>query len=253
MPGAALSLECRALARSFGTRRPLDGVDLAARPGTVTALLGSNGAGKTTLMKILATLLIPSAGSASVAGCDVLRDPAGVRRALGYVSSEERSFHWRLTARQNLEFFGALQGLSRREADRRADPLLSELDLLDRAGTRFGELSTGMKQALGIVRGLLHAPQVVLLDEPTRSLSPDLGRKVAELLRRLAEQDGRTILFATHNLFEAEQVAHVVAVLHQGRIRACGAPAELARDLGLPGPPRLDAIFHALTGAEARP
>jgi ABC-type multidrug transport system ATPase subunit len=245
MPSSARTLECAGLTRSFGARQPLAGVDLQARPGTVTALLGSNGAGKTTLMKILATLLCPTSGRASLCGHDVAADPAKVRRCMGFVPSEERSFHWRLSVRQNLAFFGSLYGLSPRVIAERTEGLLDTLHLLDRADTRFGELSTGMKQCLGIIRGLLHAPQVLLLDEPTRSLSPDMARRVTLLLRDLAEGQGRTILFATHNLLEAEAVAHAVAILHRGRIQAAGAPGELCAERGLPN---LEALFHALTG-----
>ena len=247
-PGAPCTLECRALVRRFGSRTSLDGVDLRAWPGTVTALLGSNGAGKTTLMKILATLLLPTAGLATICGRDVVADPRGTRARMGFVPSEERSFHWRLTVRQNLDFFASLYGLPRKVAADRVDGHLEALHLLDRAETRFGELSTGMKQCLGIIRGLMHDPEVILLDEPTRSLSPDLARTVAELLRTLAEREGRTILFATHNLLEAQSVSHAVAILHQGRLRACGAPRTLFEDLALEGTPTLEAVFHALTG-----
>ena len=246
------TLECRELTRTFGGRRPLEGVSFQAWPGKVTALLGSNGAGKTTLMKILATLLLPTSGTALVCGRDVVADPQGTRARMGFVPSEERSFHWRLTVRQNLDFFASLYGLSPKEAAARCDGHLDALQLLDRAGTRFGELSTGMKQCLGIIRGLLHEPQVLLLDEPTRSLSPDLARRVTLLLRAEAEHKGRTILFATHNLLEAEAVADAVAVLHRGRIRAFGTPAALGAELGLGGAPTLEAIFHQVTG-EDRP
>jgi ABC-2 type transport system ATP-binding protein len=247
MPSTVYSLECRAVTRRFGSRTSLDGVDLRARPGTVTALLGSNGAGKTTLMKILATLLLPTSGQATICGRDVVADPRGTRARMGFVPSEERSFHWRLTVRQNLDFFAALYGLPRKVAADRVDGHLAALHLLDRADTRFGELSTGMKQCLGIIRGLLHDPEVILLDEPTRSLSPDLARIVTQLLRDLAEREGRTILFATHNLQEAQSASHAVAILHRGRIQACGAPETLFQDLALEGPPTLEAIFHALT------
>ena len=240
----ASAIECRALTRAFGDRRALDGLDLQVPKGTVTALVGSNGAGKTTLMKILATLTLPTSGTARVGGLDVVADPAGVRRLLGYVPSEERSFYWRLTVRQNLEFFAAMHGIF--QAGPAIDDLLGSMRLSDRAGTRFGELSTGMRQCMGIIRGLVHDPQVLILDEPTRSLSPDLARGVWDLLRRMAAEKGKSILIATHNLMEAETVADQLAVMHKGRIQSSVTLESLAREAGLEGPPGLEAVFQSL-------
>lgn len=248
MPPAACAIECRDLSRTFGTRKVLDQLRFSVKAGSITALVGSNGAGKTTLMKILATLLVPTSGLATVAGLDVTMDPQRVRRCIGYVPSEERSFYWRLTVRQNLEFFAAMHGLAPAAARRDCDSHLEALSLLGRADTRFGELSTGMKQALGIIRGLLHDPAVLLLDEPTRSLSPDLAQRAWGLLRRQAVDKGRTILIATHNLGEAQGGAEEVAVLHQGRIQACGPLARLHGEAGLAGDPNLERLFFALTG-----
>jgi len=245
MSSDAFAIECRDLVRVFGQRRALDGLRLQVREGSVTALVGSNGAGKTTLMKILATLTLPTSGSARVGGVDVLADPAAVRRRIGYVPSEERSFYWRLTVRQNLDFFAAMHGA--RGYRRDTDAYLGALRLTPRAGTRFGELSAGMRQSLGIIRGLLHDPAVLILDEPTRSLSPDLAREVWDLLRRLAVDQGKSILIATHNLMEAETVADEVAVMHHGRIQGCGTLDDLARDAGLPAASSLETVFQALT------
>lgn len=242
------AIEVRDLVRTFGSRRAVDGLDLQVQPGTVMALVGSNGAGKTTFMKILATLVEPTAGLARIMGRDVRTDPAGARRRLGFVPSEERSFYWRLTIRQNLEFFASLQGVGPRECHDLVEADLAALGLLDRVDTRFGELSTGMKQSVGIIRALLHDPEVLLLDEPTRSLSPDAGQRAMALLRHLALDRGKAVLVATHNLQEAQAVAHEVAVLHRGRIRACGPLETLHRERGLPGAPSLEGLFRHLTG-----
>ena len=246
MTGPA-AIACRGLGRAYGERRALDGLDLEVPRGSVTALVGSNGAGKTTLIKILATLVLPTAGQALVAGLDVADQPAAVRRRLGYVPSEDRSFYWRLTVRQNLAYFAAMHGLSGDRLLRRMEGLLATLHLTDRAGTRFGELSTGMRQCLGLVRGLVHDPEVLVLDEPTRSLSPDLARAVWDLLRREADHHGKTILIATHNLMEAVAVADRIAVMHLGRVRGHGTLAELRLAAGLEEDSGLEALFRAFT------
>jgi ABC-2 type transport system ATP-binding protein len=221
--------------------------------GSVTALVGSNGAGKTSLLKILATLLLPSSGEARVAGLDVVRQAAAVRARIGFVPSEDRSFHWRLTVAQNLDFFAALHGVGRKEWRRRLAPHLEALGLSSREGTPFGHLSTGMKQCLGILRGLAHGPAVVLLDEPTRSLSPDLVQAAGELLRAEAHGQGRGVLLATHNLLEAQAVADRFLILHQGRIQASGTHQDLWAGAGMAGEPALEPLFRVLTGAAPAP
>lgn len=240
-------IECAGIARSYGSRQALTDLHLQIPDGSLTVLLGSNGAGKTTLLKILATLLLPSQGRASILGEDVAAHPGRVRRLLGYVPAEERSFYGRLTVLQNLEFFAALHGLSRRHCWVKSERPLAELGLEAQRGIRFAELSSGMKQSLALVRSLLHDPPVLLLDEPTRSLSPDLALRAQELLRRLARQEGRTLLLATHNLGEAEALADQVAILHRGRIVANGEPASLAAHLGLPELGRMEALFRHYT------
>lgn len=250
MRDVASAIECTGITRRFRARVALDEVVLRVPEGQFLVLLGSNGAGKTTLMKILATLLLPSEGAVWMCGVDVLRDPVAARRMIGFVPAEERSFFGRLTVRQNLEFFGALHGLSVRECEERSAPLLAELGLEGREGTRFSELSSGMRQSLSLVRGLLHRPPVLLLDEPTRSLSPDLVHRVQLLLRRLAAEHGCTALFATHNLAEAEVLADRVAILHEGRIVADGPLAELCEGQDGDGALRLKDVFHRAVHGE---
>jgi len=252
MSSSAFGLECQDLSRDFGDRSALDGLCLRVAPGSLTALLGSNGAGKTTLMKILATLLLPTGGKASLLGKDVVGFPEHARRVIGYVPAEERSFHGRLTVIQNLEFFAALHGISRRECLDRAQPLLATFGLEGHVRARFSELSSGMKQILALLRALIPDPPILLLDEPTRSLSPDLARRARELLLGLAHQEGKSILLATHNLGEAEAVADEIAILHRGRILAQGPPAALYEAHGVPEGPRLEALFDLLTGSGER-
>ncbi len=237
-------IECLGLSRSFGLREALAEVDLKVRRGSVVALVGSNGAGKTTLMKILSTLLTPSAGTARVLGHDVSSAPMDCRRSIGYAPAEERSFHGRLTVLQNLEFFASLQGMRRAEFRTRSMPLLETFGLSQHAEKRFAELSSGMKQSLAMVRSLLHDPPVLLLDEPTRSLSPDLAHHVWDLLRRLAHDQGKTILLATHNLGEVEAVADEMAILHQGRLVIQGTADHLCQTHGVEGIPKSAALFR---------
>jgi ABC-type methionine transport system ATPase subunit len=150
----------------------LDGLDLEVGRGRVFCLLGPNGAGKTTLIKVLATLVLPDGGRASVAGYDVALEPGPAKNAVGYAVSDERSFYWRLTGRQNLEFFGALYGLGGPARDRRIDELLRLAGLEEAADLRFNGYSTGMRQMLAFARALLADAAILLVDEPTRSLDP---------------------------------------------------------------------------------
>ena len=208
----------------------LDGLDLRVEPGRVFCLLGPNGAGKTTLIKILATLVLPDGGRALAGGHDVAREPGLAKRAVGYAVGEERSFYWRLTGRQNLEFFAALYGLRGVEGDRRIAEVLGLAGLGDAAGLRFNTYSTGMKQMLAFARALLADASILLVDEPTRSLDPLAADRIRAFLRgELAGRQGKTVLWATHDLGEAADYADDIAVISRGRIRLQGRADALAR------------------------
>ena len=207
----------------------LDGLDLEVGRGRVFCLLGPNGAGKTTLIKVLATLVLPDGGRASVAGHDVALEPGPAKSAVGYAVSDERSFYWRLTGRQNLEFFGALYGLGGPARDRRIGELLRLAGLEEAADLRFNGYSTGMRQMLAFARALLADAAILLVDEPTRSLDPQAADRVRAFLRgELAGRQGKTILWATHDLGEAADCADDIAVISRGRIRLRGPAASLA-------------------------
>ena len=207
----------------------LRGVDLRVEEGEIFALLGPNGAGKTTLLKIFCCLVLPDAGRAVVRGEDTVREHL-VKRSIGLVHSDERSFYWRLSARDNLRFFATLYDVPRLEIDSRIAELLARFDLLDAADRPFSDFSSGMKQRVAIARALLHDPPILLMDEPTRSLDPaaamELRRFVVEDLNR---RHGRTILLASHNLREVEVMAHRVAILVEGRVRQVGTVEEVRR------------------------
>ncbi len=207
----------------------LDGLDLRVEKGRVFCLLGPNGAGKTTLIKILATLVLPDGGRAAVDGRDVAREPGPAKRAVGYAVGEERSFYWRLTGRQNLEFFGALYGLRGAARDLRIAEVLRLVGLDGAADLRFNSYSTGMRQMLAFARALLADASILLVDEPTRSLDPLAADRIRTFLRgELAGRQGRTILWATHDLGEAADHADDIAVISRGRIRLHGPASSLA-------------------------
>jgi ABC-2 type transport system ATP-binding protein len=206
----------------------LRGVSFVARRGELVGLLGPNGAGKTTLIKVLCGLVLPDAGSATVLGVPV--GSAGLPHVLGLVHGEERSFYWRLTARENLHFFGRLHGLAGAALARRAAELLERVHLAADADRRFADYSSGMRQRLAIARALLADPEVLLMDEPTRSLDPVSAAEQRDWIRNeLHARLGKTMLIATHNLREAEALCDRVVVMAKGTVRACGSPAELRR------------------------
>lgn len=237
-----IAIETHQLAKSFddspawpGTprRRPITavaGVDLEVKTGELFGLLGPNGAGKTTLVKILSTLILPTSGSALVAG-HPLAQAGAIRATIGLVVSDERSFYWRLSARRNLDFFAAMHGLYGRVARERVSAVLAQVELQDEAGRRYSDLSSGMRQRLAIARSLLHEPQILFLDEPSRSLDPTATGRLHLLLTNLMAQREMTIFLITHDLAEAERLCRRVALMHRGKITAIGRPAELRRRL----------------------
>lgn len=209
----------------------LDRVTLEVFPGEVFGLLGPNGAGKTTLLKLLTCLVLPTSGSARVNGHSVLAEERAVKTSIGYVTSDERSFYWRLSGNENLRFFGRLQGLEGKALRRRCGELLEKVELSPEAAEeRFMNYSSGMRQKLAIARALLHDPPVLFMDEPTRSLDPLTARHLRALVRDvLAGRDGKTVLLATHNLGEADEICSRVGILVRARLRRVGSPAELRR------------------------
>ncbi len=222
----------RSLRRPFVRPEPVTavaGVDLQVGRGELFGLLGPNGAGKTTLIKMLCTLILPTAGHARVMGHD-LNDEGAIKQSVGLVVSDERSFYWRLTARKNLIFFAAMVGLHGRAAHQRVEEVLQAVELTEAAGRRFSAFSTGMRQRLAIARGLLHRPQLLFLDEPTRSLDPLAAGRLHNLVRGLVDE-GVTVLLTTHNLSEAEALCGRVAVMHRGRLLACAPPDQLQQAL----------------------
>ncbi|MDX1764115.1 MAG: ABC transporter ATP-binding protein [bacterium] len=195
--------------------------------GEVFGLLGSNGAGKTTLLKILATLIRPDRGDVSVCGYGVVQDERHVRARIGFVAADERSFHWRLTGRQNLRFSGSLLNLSGGVLCERIEEMTELLEMAEFLDRRVDSYSAGMKQRLAVARGLLARPEVLLMDEPTRGLDPVSARKLLESVRSLADSERTTVLMVTHQLSEASRICDRIAVLHRGRVERIDAVGEL--------------------------
>ncbi len=226
-------IETRGLTKRFGSFLAVDGVSLTVQPGEVLALLGPNGAGKTTTVRMLTSILKPTAGWARVAGHDVAKDPAGVRASVG-VLTEHHGLYYRMRAEEYLDFFGELYGLPRAVRRDRAAQLLERFGMREAAGRRLGEYSKGMRQKLALIRALLHDPPVLLLDEPTSAMDPQSAKLVRDAITQLRSEK-RAIILCTHNLTEAELLSDQIAVIRRGRIITQGSPAHLKLELlGLP-------------------
>jgi ABC-2 type transport system ATP-binding protein len=210
--------------------RAVDGIDLHVERGEIFGVLGPNGAGKTTTMKMLATLLEPTSGTATVLGFDVVRDAREVRRRMGAVLSDGRSLYWKLTARENLEYFAALYHVPPAEEKARIEAALAAVKLDDRADDYVERFSTGMRQRLVLARALLPDPELLLLDEPTVGLDPQSSRDLRDRVRDLKEQ-GRTVLLTTHYMEEADQLCDRIAIVDHGRVVALDTPGGLKRTI----------------------
>ena len=204
------------------------GVTFSVEQGELFGLLGPNGAGKTTTIKVLITLLLPTAGSASVLGFDVVKDAREVRRRIGYVFGGERGLYDRLSGFDNLRYFAELYGVPAREQKGRIEELLELVGLKGREHERAEGYSRGMKQRLHVARGLLHDPEVLFLDEPTIGLDPVGAREVRATIASLTEA-GKTVLLTTHYMFEADALCDRIAVISKGSIVAEGTPLDLKR------------------------
>jgi len=235
-PGATPAVDARGLMRTFratrggGAVRALDGVDVRIAPGEIFGLLGPNGAGKTTLIKILTTLLYPTAGTARVAGFDVIHDANEVRKRIGLVSGGESSGYGILTVRECLWMFSQFYGVPGRIAGPRVAGLIRTAGLSEQADTRINRLSTGQRQRMNFARGFVSDPEVVFLDEPTLGMDVNAARALREyIVRWVRERPGRTVLLTTHYMREAEELCDRIAIIDHGRVLACDSFAGLRR------------------------
>jgi oleandomycin transport system ATP-binding protein len=230
MEDATYAIETHGLVKRFGKTTALAGVDLTARAGSVLGLLGPNGAGKTTAVRILATLLRPDGGSATVSGYDVVRDAHQVRQLIG-LTGQYASVDEGLSGTNNLLMIGRLLGLSRAAARARAVELLERFELTDAAGRPAKTYSGGMRRRLDLAASLVGRPRVLYLDEPTTGLDPHGRNEVWGMVRQLVA-DGTTVLLTTQYLDEADQLAHEIAVIDHGTVIATGTPDELKASTG---------------------
>jgi ABC-2 type transport system ATP-binding protein len=231
------AVEVRDLRKTFRTGWPhrreqaaLRGVSFAVPRGSIFGILGPNGAGKTTLLSILATLLVPDAGEARVLGLDVLRDAHRVRERIN-LSSGSASFLWSLTPQEILDVTARSYGLVGRVRRPRVSALLEQFELTAHAAVPYNELSTGLKQRLALAKAFVNDPEVLILDEPTVGLDPDISARIREQIIRLRRARRMTILLSTHYMKEAEQLCDEVAFLRDGRILAQGDPGVLKREV----------------------
>jgi ABC-2 type transport system ATP-binding protein len=238
------AIEVQNLCKTFTTRsgpmfkkkketlRAVDGVSFSIPKGEIFSLLGPNGAGKTTTIKILATLLIPSRGSARVTGFDVVKQDFQVRKVLTAVLPGERTLYWKLTVKENLLYFGSLYGLPRREMLPRIASLLSDFEITEKKDTLVEKLSTGQRQKAVLCRAMLPEPQVILLDEPTLGLDPVAAKNLRETIKRI-QATGTTILLTTHYMYEADELSDRVAIIDNGKIVCLDTPDELKKALNV--------------------
>jgi oleandomycin transport system ATP-binding protein len=226
----ANAIEATGLVKRYGKTTALDGVDLVARQGRVLGVLGPNGAGKTTAVRILATLLRPDGGRASVCGYDVLRDAHQVRQLIG-LTGQYASMDEGLSGTNNLIMIGRLLGLPRSQARARASELLARFDLADAAARPVKTYSGGMRRRLDLAASLVGNPRVLYLDEPTTGLDPRSRTDVWGMIRGLVA-DGVTVLLTTQYLDEADQLAHDIVVIDHGKVVATGTPDELKARIG---------------------
>ena len=218
------------LVKRYGDVEAVRGIDLSVKPGEIFGFLGPNGAGKSTTINMLCTLLRPTGGRAAVAGIDVTRDPGAVRSRIGLVF-QDPALDEQLTARENLDFHAFLYNVPRGSRRERIDLVLQMVELADRASSKVMTFSGGMKRRLEIARGILHSPEVLFLDEPTRGLDPQTRRHIWDYLRELRRQEGTTIFMTTHYMDEAE-FCDRIAIIDMGKIVALGTPDELKARVG---------------------
>jgi ABC-2 type transport system ATP-binding protein len=228
--GTDVVIAVTGLVKRYGAIEAVRGIDLAVRRGEIFGFLGPNGAGKSTTISVLCTLLKPTSGRASVAGIDVTRDPDGVRSRIGLVF-QDPSLDIQLTARENLLFHAMVYGVPRHQRRDRIAAALATVDLSDRAGALVSTFSGGMKRRLEIARGILHAPEVLFLDEPTQGLDPQTRANVWDHLGTIRATTGLTIFMTTHYMEEAE-FCDRIAIIDHGTIVALGTPDELKAQVG---------------------
>jgi ABC-2 type transport system ATP-binding protein len=240
------AIEVQELTRDYASLRAVDGISFSVDAGEIFGFLGPNGAGKTTTIRMLTGQLLPTSGAARVAGCDIVTQRQQLKPKIGVVFDSQNIYE-RMSARENLVFFARLYRVKKA----RVDEVLAQIGLTGRAGDRVQDYSNGMKQRVLIARALLHQPEVLFLDEPTRGLDPHIARDIRGIVAGLA-RDGMTVFLTTHYMEEADQLCNRVAFLDQGLIVALDTPAVLKAQYGKDEKTTLEDIFVQLTGSDLR-
>lgn len=223
-------IEARGLSKHFHDKKrgqisAVDNVSFTCSPGSIYGLLGANGAGKTTTLRMLATILEPTGGTAIVFGHDIVEHPEKVRASIGFLSTAT-ALYPRLTAQEMVEYFGRLNGLDEATLKKRVDDIFKRLDMDSFRDRRCDKLSTGMKQKTSIARTLVHDPPVMIFDEPTLGLDIMAARTIVNFIRE-CRQSGKTVILSTHIMSEVEKLCDVVGIIHNGKLLAEGTPAQL--------------------------
>jgi len=208
----------------------VDHISLHIKKGEIYGLLGPNGAGKTTLVKMLSTLILPTSGTASVNGYDIIAEPKQVRTSIGLSTGHERSFYFRLSGEQNLEFFGTLSGMKGKILKERTDELLKRVGLYEERKVKFMKYSDGMRKKLSLARALLVDSPVYLFDEPTGGIDPVSAKVIRETIQELS-LEGKTVLLTTHDMLEAEELCDRIGILNKGKLIREGTPLALQREI----------------------
>jgi sodium transport system ATP-binding protein len=229
-----------------GVIRAVDGVSFECRPGEIFGLLGPNGAGKTTTLRMLATILTPTGGTARIGGYDIRTQSQEVRRHIGFLSNAMNLYE-RMTAREMIAYFGALYGMPKSRIESRIEEVFHELDMNEFGDRRCDKLSTGQRQRVSIARTILHEPPVLFFDEPTTGLDIVVARTITRFIRRCSEQ-GRTVVLSTHIMSEVEALCSRVAIIAGGRLAAYGTLPELRRETGKEA---FEEVFFQIIGEEA--
>ena len=239
-------IEVRELEKKFGTFTAVDKISFQVEKGEIFGLLGENGAGKTTTLRMLATMLQPTAGHAAVGGLDVVKEPEKVRARIGILFGGETGLYDRLTASENITYFGELNGMDREAIKERLRLLADAFGMQEFMDRRAAKLSKGMKQKVAFARSIIHNPDVMLFDEPTSGLDVGAAREVQEFITG-CKSEGKTIIFSSHSMKEVEKLCDRIGIIHKGKLVETGSIDELK---GKYGDDDLEDIFIRLAGAK---
>ena len=243
------AIQTHTLTRRYGDLTAVDRLDLTVPKGVIFGFLGPNGAGKSTTINMLTSLLPPTAGTATVAGFDIKEEPLEVKRRIGTVP-EDLSLYERLTASEHIELVGRLHGQDHAEVERRIPPLLDLLELEDSADKMILDYSHGMRKKTALACALIHAPEILFLDEPFEGIDPISTKAIKEVLRDMVDQRGTTVFFSTHVMELAERFCDRVGIINKGQLAGVGSIAELRQRADLPDDAPLEDVFIRTVGAE---